>query len=138
MSSHRRFSTRRLPGTIALAITNLIAADVCRNPSALESSPIHVINVELLPARVWGALWLVAGIGLIVAAVTRRQHTLHLFGGLSLAVWSAISAGVITAWVTGQAHMTASGLALLWWMWAGVASMLLVPLIVGSTSNGEQ
>ena len=127
-----RFGARRIPGTLALAITNLIAADALRSPSTLESSPIHAVNVELLPARVWGALWLIAGIGLIVAAITHRRHTLHLFGGLSLAVWSAISAGVITAWVTGQAHMTASGLALLWWMWAGVASMLLVPLIAES------
>jgi hypothetical protein len=134
----QRYSVRRVPGILALAIANLIAADILRSPATFARSPMHSVNVQLLPAEAWGALWLVSGAGLIVAAGTRLSSLLHIFGGLSFVVWTAVTVGVFVAWAKGYTPMTATGFAVLWWMWGGVAAMLLVPLSYEAKKNRVQ
>lgn len=123
------FHWRRIPGTLALAFANLIAATTLRDPDSMTNGAIHRVNVDLLPARVWGALWLVSALGLFAAAVTRRYALLHIFGAMSLAVWSAVVTGALVAIVKDDLPVSGVALALIVWMIVGPLTMILTPLI---------
>ena len=122
------FSTRRIPGTLVLAATNLIAAWSWVDDTAFRTSPLFAVARDFAPLPVWVTLWVVSAIGLVVAVVRRSLVVLHVSAALSMAVWSAAVAGIFWATVVHGLSVSPVALALLFWMAAGQFSMFLAPL----------
>lgn len=126
----RRFRARRIPGTLSLALTNLIGAQVLVYPESMTDTRVHRVALEIAPPWVWGLVFLIAGFGLILAAVTRYTVILHAAGALSLFGWVGITVGGLMSDVTDEAFdLSGLALALFVWMLLGPVSMILVPLI---------
>lgn len=121
------FHWRRVPGTLALAITNLIAAGMVVEHDAFGYSIDGVFGSYYLITN--GVLLLIAAFLLLIAAVTRRWLPLNLGSFLSLFVWSSISFRIIALWLAHEISLAPLEAALLFWMIIGQASMLFVPLI---------
>ena len=126
--SDERFHWRRVPGTAALALTNLVAALIIFDID--EFAHVLVLGYMTRAGRpyIWGFLFLTAGIALTVACVTRRWLPLNVGSVLSLFAWTATSLAVVAAWLTG-APLSPVGLALAVWMVGGQAAMLITPLV---------
>lgn len=126
-----RFRARRIPGTLSLAVTNLIASFVLVDQDAMNGQPIHEVAVNMAPPWLWGLLFLVSGVGLVVAACTLRRALLHGFGALSLLGWVGITVASFLSDLTDSSfQMSPLALALFVWMLLGPLAMLLVPLLV--------
>jgi len=123
------FSWRRIPGTSALAMTNLLAAGLFFDNEFFDISNVHVIARAIMPHEMWASLFAVSGLLLLYAAFTRRLLFLNIGGAISLFVWTAISVAGISSWMTGQTELSPIAGALFFWMMAGQASMLIVPLV---------
>ena len=126
---HGRFAWRRVPGTAALAFTNLMASGLLLESSVFETTPFLVFARTISPAWVWGALFLVSGIVLFIAALTQRLVWLNVGSVVSLFVWTAICLAGIAAWFIGQVALSPIAGALYFWMMAGQAAMLFTPLV---------
>ena len=123
-----RFHWRRVPGTAALALTNLIAGLLLFDIDQFSDVMILGYLTRAGGPYIWGALFMVAGLLLTVACVTRRWMPLNVGSVLSLFAWTATSLAIIAAWLTGT-RLSPVGLALAVWMVAGQATMLITPLI---------
>ena len=123
-----RFHWRRVPGTAALAATNLVAGLIIFNIDQFAEVMIMTYLTRAGGPYVWGVLFLVAGIALTVACVTRRWLPLNIGSVVSLFAWTATSLAIIAAWITGT-PLSPVGLALAVWMVSGQATMLITPLI---------
>lgn len=126
---HGRFAWRRIPGTAALSITNLLAAGLLMESSVFETTPFLVFARTISPAWVWGSLFLFSAITLLVAVLTRRLVWLNVGSVVSLFVWTAVCLAGIAAWFTGEAELSPVAGALYFWMMGGQAAMLFTPLI---------
>lgn len=124
-----RMAWRRVPGTAALAGTNLMAAGLLVDHSSFDASAVHIIARTLMPAQAWGALFLISGVCLVVAAITRRLVWLNVGSVISLFAWTAISLSTFAVWLAGDVSLSPVAGALFVWMVAGQASMLIVPLL---------
>lgn len=128
-----QFRGRRVWGTLSLAVTNLVASSILFEPDTMLDVPIHRVALEIMPVAAWGALFLVAGVGLVVAAITRLTLLLHIFGSLSIAGWVGICVSAFFSDLSEPStRLSGLGLALFVWMLLGPLSMLLVPLIAES------
>lgn len=126
----RRFRARRIPGTLSLALTNLIGAQVLIYPGSMTDTRVHRVALQIAPPWVWGLVFLVAGVGLVVAAATRYTVILHAAGALSIFGWVGIAVGALMSDVTDEAFdLSGLALALFVWMLLGPLAMILAPLI---------
>lgn len=126
---HGRFAWRRIPGTAALASTNLMASGLLLESSVFSATPYLVYVRTVAPAWMWGVLFLLSGITLLIAALTRRLVWLNVGSVVSLFVWTAVCTAGIAAWITGQVTLSPVAGALYFWMMAGQAAMLFTPLV---------
>lgn len=125
------FRARRIPGTLALAITNLIAAFVLADQDSMRDQRVHRVAIDMAPPWLWGLLFLVAGVGLVAATLTLRRFLLHAFGALSLLGWVGITvAAMLSDLLDNSFEFSPLALALFVWMLLGPLAMLLVPLLV--------
>lgn len=124
-----RMLARRIPGTVALAVTNLMGAGLLIDNAEFELNPLHAVARAFLPAEAWGALFTVAGVCLTVAVFTRRLIWLNVGSTVSLFAWIAVSLSLMAVWLAGDVTLTPLAGALLMWMVAGQASMLFTPLL---------
>lgn len=130
MSRAGTLTPRRTWGTLALAISNLSAATVLVDPGAMDDASIHRIALRMMDSWAWGALFLLAGAGLIAAVWRRSLGLVHVFGTLSITVWTALSVGAFLSDVTDDAvKISGLGIALFVWMFLGPLAMLLVPVV---------
>ena len=124
-----RFHWRRIPGTAALAITNLIAGMLVFDLAPFSDVVILAYIARFGGPQVWALFYLFAGVMLTVACATRRWVWLNMGSFVSLFVWTATSLAIATAWLTSPAGLSPVGLALAFWMVGGQAAMLITPLI---------
>jgi hypothetical protein len=123
------FSVRRVPGTLALAFTNLIAALSFVDSTAFGNAPLFETARDTAPLWVWAGAWFCSGLGLIVAALRRSLAWLHFSGGWSFAIWTAMTVGIAYGHFTDPAvDVSPVAAGLLWWVLVGQASMLIAPL----------
>jgi hypothetical protein len=123
------FSPRRIPGTLALAGTNLIAAWSVIDDQAFRVSPLFSSARSLMPVWAWAALFALSAAGMIAAALARSLTLLHIFGGLSFCLWTIIITGILwMKYVDRDLVVSPIALGLFFWALAGQASMLLAPL----------
>lgn len=126
----RRFRARRIPGTLSLALTNLIGAQVLVDPGSMRGVRVHRVALEIAPPWFWGLTFLIAGLVLVAAAATRLRPLLHLGGTLSILGWVGISAGALVSDMgTDTFDLSGLALALFVWILLGPLAMILVPLI---------
>lgn len=123
------FLWRRIPGTLALAMTNLLAAGLLLDSSVFDTSAVLIIARTVMSANMWGALFLLSGVTLLVATVNRKLLWLNIGSTISLFSWIAISLAGIMAWFFGEVELSPIAGGLFFWMMAGQAAMLVVPLI---------
>jgi hypothetical protein len=124
-----RMPWRRIPGTTALATTNLIAAGLILDVGIFTSVSALAYLHRVVDAAVWASLFAISAGMLIAAVIWRRWWALNIGAALSLGLWTATGISVVAAWVTGSTVVSPIALALVWWMLAGQASMLIVPLL---------
>ena len=124
-----KFAWRRIPGTAALSITNLMASGLLLDARVFEVTPYLAFVRTIFPARAWGALFLFSGVTLLVATVTQRLWWLNVGSVVSLFVWTAVCLASGAAWFTGQIDLSPIAGALYFWMMAGQAAMLFTPLV---------
>jgi len=124
-----RFHWRRVPGTLALAITNLIGAALLFDITRYAGTPVLFYIHRFGGTAFWGAVFLLSGVFLLAAAVTRRWLPLNLGSFLSLFGWSATSIGVIMTGIIGSTTLSPVAYALAFWMVSGQATMLITPLV---------
>lgn len=126
----RRFRARRIPGTLSLAVVNLIGATVLFEPDTMTDTRVHRVALQMMPVALWASLFLVAGVGLVAASVTLRTLILHTFGALSLALWVGMTTAAFMSDLTDDSfRLSGIALALFVWMLLGPLAMLLAPLI---------
>lgn len=130
-----RFHWRRVPGTLSLAVANVMSAGVLLDTRIFNTADIHVYSRALAPAWVWGTIFLAAGLFLTAAVMTRRWFLLNIGSALSLFVWTAISVAAMLAWLFGRVEVSPIASALLLWMTAGQAAMLITPLVAPATES---
>lgn len=123
------FLWRRIPGTGALAITNLIAADLLFSPAQYEVSPVFTVARMIFPSEVWAFFFGLSGLFLLIAVLTRRWFWLNIGSVMSLFAWTAISVAAFSAWLLDDVQLSPIAGALFFWMIAGQAAMLIVPLV---------
>ena len=123
-----QFHWRRIPGTLSLAITNLIAGLVAFFPPEDFEAGITAILAKYASAQVWGSAFLVSGVLLVIAAIIRRWGVLNVGSGLSLFMWLFVGGVFLQAWVTGTVAISPIALSLIFWIMVGQATMLFVPL----------
>lgn len=123
-----RFHWRRVPGTLALALTNLIAAALVVFSTTFEVAPVTVKAAGVAPAWVWGVLFGISGAFLALSVVTRRWTHLNIGSALSLFLWTFMLSQVLLGWLTGHFTLSPVAVALMFWMFAGQATMLFAPL----------
>ena len=124
-----RMHWRRIPGTVALAVTNALAA-----LSGLDLSVFQQIMVLAYLDRYgggafWAGLFAASAVLLAVAAITRRWWPLNVGGALSLFAWTSTGAAIVATWAAGEAGISPIALAMVWWVLVGQATMLAVPLL---------
>lgn len=125
------FSPRRIPGTLSLALTNVMASLVVLDLDRYQSSPILVGPREFLPWWAWFTLLMGSGLGLILAVAVRSLTILHVSAGVSLSTWLAQVATMIVAFALGKVDpliMSPLAWSLYAWIVTGQASMVLAPL----------
>lgn len=122
------YTIRRIPGVVALAVTNLVAAWSWFDDASFRTSVLFEPLRNLAPLGVWAVAWTLAGAGLLASVVRRSLTILHLFGGLSFTIWAAVVAGTMVQHVVGTVHLSPIALALYAWLLLGQASMLLAPM----------
>ena len=125
-----RMPTRRVLGTAALAVTNLIAATIALDPTSWTT----IVALRHMGGDRTGVLWagLFAASGLLLAAacVWRRWWQLNVGGVISLFVWTLVSVSIILVWAfNGGSRISPIAIAMAWWMPAGQATMLMTPLM---------
>jgi hypothetical protein len=124
------FSPRRIPGTLALALTNLIAAWSWFDDAGFRESSLFRVARDFAPLWVWVAAWTVSAVGLVVACCRRSLLILHLAAGLSMATWGAMVAGIFWAkWFDRSLMVTPIAQSLLAWMVLSQLAMFLAPLL---------
>lgn len=121
-----RFHWRRVPGTLALAIANLIATFVYLDVGASARAPVVA---RLGGSVTWGFAFGLSAAFLFAAILTRRWSLLNVGSVLSLFAWTATSSSIFLLWLTGVGYVSTITLALIWWMFAGQFAMLVTPLI---------
>lgn len=126
----QQFRGRRVPGTLTLAVTNLLASTILFDPTSMTASPVHQVALAIMPPPAWGVSFLVAGVGLVVAAITRLSFLLHVFGAVSIGAWVAMSSSAIISDIASpDVQLSGIAQALFVWMLFGPLAMILVPLI---------
>jgi len=127
-TDHAQFHWRRIPGTLTLSITNLIAAGLLIFPETFETAPVNSYVAALAPGWAFGWAFFAAGFFLALSTVTRRWTHLNIGSGVSLFIWTFQTAGIVVAAVQGAVALSPIAYALLFWMSFGQATMLFVPL----------
>jgi hypothetical protein len=122
------FSVRRIPGTLALALTNLTAAWAWFDQSVRTSALFQVAR-DTAPLWVWCLAWAGSGLGLLVAIGRRSLAWLHVAAGISFATWAALVIGIGYVGATNS-DVTISPIAKAMFLWVlvGQAAMILAPL----------
>lgn len=123
------FHWRRIPGTLALATTNLIAGLLILDKEAFETNIVTSSAASMAPPGFYASLFLMAASTLFLATIMRNWSLLNIGSGTSLFVWTFVSAAIVIAWASGTLILTPLALALLFWIVVGQATMLFVPLI---------
>lgn len=102
----------------------------------MKDAAIHRIAVAIIPELAWGILLLIAGLGLLVAAATRRLILLHIFGTLSIFLWVALSVSAfLSDAFNEEINLSGIALGLFVWMLLGPLAMLLAPLMAERSDN---
>ena len=131
------FSVRRLPGTISLLLTNLIASGIIVDGNNFRTSPLFEAARDTAPLWVWSTLWFLSAVGLFVAVIRRSINWLHAAAGLSIAVWTAFVVGV---WWVGATDpdvvLSPIARSLFAWVLLSQLSMILAPLIWPRDTTG--
>lgn len=121
---------RRLPGTLALALTNATAAFLLADPARFAAVSYHRYATNLLPPAVWGGLFALSAVLLLAAVTFRKWRVFNVGAGLSLFVWTFLSVAAVAASVRGGDYLSPVAYALFVWMFLGQAAMLFAPLTV--------
>lgn len=124
-----RMHWRRVPGTSALAITNGIAALSIFDFDVFTDVLVLSYLASWGGAALWASLYLTSAVLLTVAAITRRWLPLNIGSVLSLFAWSTTGLAIVLLWASGGSGISPIALAMVWWMVAGQATMLAVPLM---------
>lgn len=124
-----RFTSRRVPGTAVLGVTNLIAAQILLTGDTFVEAEALVYLRQIGSEFAWGASFAMSAVLLLVACFNRRWSLLNAGSVISLFVWTAAGVSLFAAWLTGNALLSPIALALAFWMVAGQAAMLVVPLL---------
>jgi hypothetical protein len=124
-----RLPLRRVPGTAALGATNGIAALIAIDSEAFSTVLSLAYLQRAAGERVWAAAFAASAVLLTAAVIGRRWWTLNVGASLSLFLWVATGMSIIATWASGEAPISSIALAMVWWMIAGQASMLIVPLL---------
>lgn len=139
------FGFRRIPGTLALAVTNFVAAMVWSDSEAWLASPATEVPRSLAPVWVWSIGWMISSIGLFAVIVMRVMNrpirlplrpskhinvllTFHVFALLSLFIWIMNSVGVLYDRFVGELTISPVALALYAWANLGQLAMIFGPL----------
>lgn len=124
----RQYHWRRIPGTLVLAITNIIASLLLWFPVEFERSALLQIPASLAPAWVWGLSFLLCGLSLLASTIWRRWVLLNIGSAMSLFLWTFMTTAVIIKVIFGSPMVSPVAFALFFWMFAGQVAMLFVPL----------
>ena len=132
------FSARRIPGTVTLAVTNLVAAWSFVDDSAWQTSGLFQVARDTAPLWVWCLAWLVSALGLLAAIARKSLPLFHTAAGLSITTWAALTTAVWYASIF-DAEVTLSPIArgLFFWAIAGQCAMVLAPMIRPSGYYGD-
>lgn len=112
-----------------LAITNLIAGLLLFYPGNFENSLVNSVAASLAPASIWGGVFTVSGILLISATILRDWRMLNIGSATSLFAWTFVCVSSLVAWYLNDIKLSPIAFALFFWMFAGQAAMLFVPLL---------
>ena len=123
-----RIPLRRVPGTLILGLTNLIAGLFVVDLGLFVDSFISVYLGRIMPVGIWGTLFLISGAFLVVSGFYRRWWVFNFGATLSLFLWGAVSISIFASWAANRASLSPIALAMAWWMLAGQVAMLIVPL----------
>jgi hypothetical protein len=123
------FSVRRIPGTLALALTNLVAAWTFVDDQSFRTSALFQVARDTAPLWVWCLAWAGSALGLLVAIGRRSMTLLHVAAGVSFATWAALVIGIGYVGATNP-DVTISPIAkaMFFWVLIGQAAMILAPL----------
>jgi hypothetical protein len=123
-----RFAARRIPGTAALTLTNLVAGLIVFNLARFNTEFVLSYLGTWAGPSVWGGVLLTSGLFLAGACVTRRWLLLNVGSVLSLFAWTAAALALLGAWLSDTVQLSPIALGLWVWMVAGQAAMLITPL----------
>lgn len=126
----RRIPNRRVPGTAALATTNLLAGSIVFNYKAYESTQALLYLQKYVSLAVWGSLLFLSGLILLLSIVNRKWITLNIGACVSLFVWGTVALGMFMTWFRASSTLSPIAMALAWWMLTGQLAMLAAPLTV--------
>ena len=123
-----RIPSRRIPGTLALATTNLMASAIGYNSQSYMDIGVLRYVQRITPFPVWSGLFALSGSLLIAAVLTKRWSVFNVGAALSLFVWATVTLSIFAVWFRGGT-LSPIGLAMAWWMLIGQVSMLATPLV---------
>lgn len=120
---------RRIPGTLALGTTNLIASLYIFRFTGTAPDVIGRYMSKYVPLDIWGVLVLFSGILLIMSTLYRRWDIFNVGAALSLFFWAVVVGSIFASWITGNREALSSiALGMAWWMMFGQMAMLFAPL----------
>lgn len=119
--------TRRVPGTLALASTNFLAAYVGFDPELYADVEALRYVQRITPFSIWAIVFLLSGLLLLLSTITRRWFVFNAGAVLSLFLWATVVFSLFAVWLRGTL-VSPIGLAMAWWMLVGQITMLAVPL----------
>jgi len=139
------FGFRRIPGTLMLALTNLIASMLWFNQTIWNTSPVTQVPRDIAPLWVWTMAWLTSSLGLFFVVWLRMWNKplilpkqknpidllfmFHIFSLLSLFVWIVNSVGVLSDKFFGNLTLSPLAIALYVWVTFGQLAMIFGPLM---------
>lgn len=124
-----RFNWRRIPGTSSLAITNLLASGLLVTEYDFNIVAVHTVARTLMPTWIWGLLFLLSGLTLVVAVASRRWIWLNIGSAISIFTWTAMCLSALASWITGAVDLSPIAASLFFWMLSGQVAMLITPLL---------
>lgn len=119
---------RRIPGTLALGITNIIAGLFAFNLNSFTDTFVSAYLTQIFPIGVWGVVFLASGFTLVGSTIYRRWWLFNIGAGMSLFLWAAVSFSIFASWFSGRTLLSPIALAMAFWMLVGQMTMLIVPL----------
>ena len=127
MIQQERMPTRRVPGTLVLAITNLIAFCVVFTPGAWSTVPaLRYLNVPWLEVLLI-SMFLVSAILLFLSTVLRRWSLFNVGTVFSVFVWGNVCGSIFLTFLFNDG-VSFIAVGMTFFVLAGQLSMALVPM----------